>query len=57
MMTAKVPLRYGLVAEILAGDDDRQPAPPPAPPKDPLPHVAYCPCPKCAEQRARGERP
>jgi len=51
-LTAKVPLRYGLVAEILASDDDR-PAPSLSPPRPPAEHVAYCPCPKCAEKRAR----
>jgi len=57
-MTARVPLRYGLVAEIVAGDDDRPPyVPPPAPPPEPYQHVGHCPCPKCALQRTLGARP
>jgi hypothetical protein len=54
MTQATYTLKYGLFAIVLAGDDDRAPyVSAPAPPKEPVPHPAYCPCPKCAEKRAR----
>jgi hypothetical protein len=59
MTQATYTLKYGLFAIVLAGDDDRLPyVAPPAPPKEPVPHPAYCPCPKCSDaRRARGELP
>ena len=46
MLTARVPLRYGLVAEIVAADDDR-PAPAREPARPPAAHHPACPCHKC----------
>jgi hypothetical protein len=48
MLLARVPLRYGLIAEIVAGEDDRLPyVAPPGVDSPPAPHHPGCPCVTC----------